>query len=89
MNYKDISAVVQQPIVPVSVQEDILTKAKRLINEGYEVEVVVSTNTVTLDVYDEFGTRIDIIKKTFSKARFIVPDEDEDFINPEDIEIVD
>ena len=88
MNYKDITAVVQQSIVPANIQEDILTKAKKLINEGYEVEAVVSTNTVTLDVYDEDGSRVDLIKKTFSKAKFIVPDEDEDFINPEDVEII-
>lgn len=89
MNYKDISAVVKQPIVPESIQEEILTKAKKLINEGYEVEAVVSTNTITLDVYDEDGSRIDLINKPFSKAKFIVPDEDENFINPEDVEIID
>jgi hypothetical protein len=89
MNYRDISTIVQQQSVPTDIQTDVLKKAKAFINDGLEVEAVVSTNTITLDVYDEQGVRVDRINTTFSKMPVIQDDSDEEIINPEDVEITD
>jgi hypothetical protein len=88
MNYKDISTIVQQQSVPTDIQTDVLKKAKAFINDGLEVEAVVSTNTITLDVYDEQGIRVDRINTTFSKMP-VIQDSDEEIINPDDVEITD
>jgi hypothetical protein len=69
MNIKEISTLVQQKTIPTSIQEDVIMRAKKLISDGFEVEAIASTTNVTIDVYDESGTRIDRIKRTFSKEK--------------------
>lgn len=83
MNIKDISTIVQQPMVPTTIQTDVLSRAKNLISDGFEVEAVVSTTTVTLDIYDETGIRVDRIKRTFSKEKMATIEG----IKPDNLEI--
>lgn len=68
MNIKDISTLVQQQNVPAPVQEDVLTKARKFINDGFEVEAITSLTSVTLDVYDEGGNLSEKVKIKFRKA---------------------
>lgn len=77
MNIKDISTLVQQKTIPASIQEDVLTRAKKLISDGYEVEAIASITSVTLDVYNEQGERVDRIKRTFSTKKWNVNKESE------------
>lgn len=68
MNIKDISTLVQQENVPAPIQKDVLSRARKFINDGFEVEAITSLTSVTLDVYDEGGNLTEKLKIKFRKA---------------------
>lgn len=62
MNYKDIKAVLHQKAIPQELESEVLVVCKNCMTDDKEVEVIVSTKTITVDVYDSDGLLIDKFK---------------------------
>lgn len=68
MEIKDICTVVERSDAPTELKETTIGTAKVLINQGYEVEVIISLTSVTMDVYNESGELEDRVKTKFKKV---------------------
>lgn len=62
MNYKDIKAVLHQKAIPQELESEVLVVCKECMTDDKEVEVIVSTKTITVDVYDSDGLLTDKFK---------------------------
>lgn len=62
MNYKDIKAVLHQKAIPQELESEVLVVCEKCMTDDKEVEVIVSTKTITVDVYDSDELLIDKFK---------------------------
>ena len=68
MHLKDICTVVERSDAPEELKESTIGTAKVLIKEGFDVEVIISLTSVTMDVYNDLGQLEDRVKTKFRKV---------------------
>ena len=59
MTSTEIKALLNQRAIPKSLQDSVLRKSNSLLEGELDVEVVVSTKVITIDVYDQSGQKED------------------------------
>lgn len=59
MTKADIKALLSQNSIPTLLQNEVCSKANSFINDELEVEVVVDTVSITIDVYNSLGEKDD------------------------------
>ena len=55
MNLTEIKTLINQDSISKEIKESVLKKARAAIIDEMNVEVIVSRNDVTIDIYNEFG----------------------------------
>ena len=55
MNLTEIKTLLNQDSISKEIKESVLKKARAAIIDEMNVEVIVSRNDVTIDIYNEFG----------------------------------
>ena len=55
MNLTEIKTLLNQDSISKEITESVLKKARAAIIDEMNVEVIVSRNDVTIDIYNEFG----------------------------------
>ena len=55
MNLTEIKTLINQDSISKEIKESVLKKARTAIIDEMDVEVIVSRNDVTIDIYNEFG----------------------------------
>ena len=55
MQIREIESLLTQKAIPTEIKTKVLKKVKELKSEEKDVEVVVSTKSITVDSYDALG----------------------------------
>lgn len=84
MTISEVKNIVNQPHIPSEVRLEVVKKASTFILDEQDVEVVVSESSVVVDVYNDFGTKIDSFMYKVSDENFDNFSGDE-VINEQDI----